>query len=291
MRGAGSRWSCSPSARLPPLHPAARRLRRLLPKSPPSTSSTPITGPADGSPAGGCLAAGGDLSRHRRPPPLVGPAARRLARRIDLTAGRLRPPSSVARPGGPACRSAPRLGGAPLRLRRSRFRPIPRAEARRRWASTPMAATALPGRPGPAREAPRPGAEVAELVGAELFTTGAIDPARMPDWINAAAAVLVTSDYEGFGMVASRRSPAGCRSSPPRSGSRLRSSTASRAPSAPDYKARRLEGRRHAASGVGRPQIERRRAGRMALLGADRGAHDRGLPRRSGRPRNRFVLQ
>ena len=32
--------------------------------------------------------------------------------------------------------------------------------------------------------------------------TGSIEPEQMPLWINAANAVLVTSDYEGFGMAA-----------------------------------------------------------------------------------------
>jgi glycosyltransferase involved in cell wall biosynthesis len=35
---------------------------------------------------------------------------------------------------------------------------------------------------------------------AELLTGGSIDPDLMPLWVNAANAVLVTSDYEGFGL-------------------------------------------------------------------------------------------
>ncbi|MFN8162773.1 MAG: glycosyltransferase [Solirubrobacterales bacterium] len=38
--------------------------------------------------------------------------------------------------------------------------------------------------------------------GAELLTGGSIEPERMPLWINAANAVIVTSDYEGFGLAA-----------------------------------------------------------------------------------------
>ena len=37
---------------------------------------------------------------------------------------------------------------------------------------------------------------------AELLTLGAVDPAQMPLWINAADAVLVTSERESFGLVA-----------------------------------------------------------------------------------------
>jgi glycosyltransferase involved in cell wall biosynthesis len=43
---------------------------------------------------------------------------------------------------------------------------------------------------------------VAAACGAELLTGGSIEPERMPLWLNAANAVLVTSDYEGFGMAA-----------------------------------------------------------------------------------------
>ena len=42
--------------------------------------------------------------------------------------------------------------------------------------------------------------ELAVAAGAG-FLTGLIDPEQMPLWINAANAVLVTSDHEGFGMV------------------------------------------------------------------------------------------
>jgi glycosyltransferase involved in cell wall biosynthesis len=43
---------------------------------------------------------------------------------------------------------------------------------------------------------------VAAACGADLITGGSIEPEQMPLWINAANAVLVTSDYEGFGMAA-----------------------------------------------------------------------------------------
>jgi len=45
-------------------------------------------------------------------------------------------------------------------------------------------------------------AALAREAGAELLTGGGIEPDRMPFWINSANAVLVTSDYEGFGLVA-----------------------------------------------------------------------------------------
>jgi teichuronic acid biosynthesis glycosyltransferase TuaC len=45
-------------------------------------------------------------------------------------------------------------------------------------------------------------AELAAACEVELLTGGSIDPDRMPLWLNAANAVLVTSDYEGFGLAA-----------------------------------------------------------------------------------------
>ncbi len=37
-------------------------------------------------------------------------------------------------------------------------------------------------------------------MGVELLTLGAVDPPRVPLWINAANAVLVPSEHEGFGL-------------------------------------------------------------------------------------------
>jgi teichuronic acid biosynthesis glycosyltransferase TuaC len=45
-------------------------------------------------------------------------------------------------------------------------------------------------------------ARVAELTGSQLLITREVRPERMPLWINASAAVLVTSQSEGFGMAA-----------------------------------------------------------------------------------------
>jgi len=42
--------------------------------------------------------------------------------------------------------------------------------------------------------------EVAERAGLELLTGGGIEPDEMPVWMNAAHAVLITSEYEGFGL-------------------------------------------------------------------------------------------
>ena len=82
-----------------------------------------------------------------------------------------------------------------------RFRPLPRAEARRQLGLDPDGRYLLfPANPERAEKRADRAAEVAAASGAELLTGGAIDPERMPLWVNAANAVLVTSDYEGFGL-------------------------------------------------------------------------------------------
>jgi glycosyltransferase involved in cell wall biosynthesis len=85
----------------------------------------------------------------------------------------------------------------------SRFRPLPRTEARRRLGLDPFGRYLLfPA--DPARRVKRHdrALEVARRAGAELLVTSEVDPGRMPDYVNAAAAVLVTSDNEGFGLAA-----------------------------------------------------------------------------------------
>jgi hypothetical protein len=82
-----------------------------------------------------------------------------------------------------------------------RFRPTPREEARRALGLDPGGRYLLfPADPARPEKRHDRAAELAAACDAELLTGGAIDPDRMPLWINAANAVLVTSDYEGFGL-------------------------------------------------------------------------------------------
>lgn len=133
--------------------------------------------------------------------PLVGHLSRRLARRADLVAAVSR--ALFAPEDGRA--GLPPVPGAavlPCGPDVERFRPLPRAEARRSLGLDPGGRYLLfPANPGrPEKRADR-AAELAALAGAELLTGGAIDPDEMPLWFNAANAVLVTSEYEGFGLV------------------------------------------------------------------------------------------
>jgi teichuronic acid biosynthesis glycosyltransferase TuaC len=133
--------------------------------------------------------------------PVVGPLSRRLAWRADLVAAvssRLFGPEG-GRPGLPP---VPGSAVLPCGADLDRFRPLPRADARRELGLDPDGRYLLfPASPDrPEKRADR-AAEVAAASGAELLTGGSIEPDRMPLWINAANAVLVTSDYEGFGLV------------------------------------------------------------------------------------------
>jgi glycosyltransferase involved in cell wall biosynthesis len=138
---------------------------------------------------------GTDVRHH-----LVGPLSRRLAWRIDLVAGVSRAlfEAENGRPGLPA---VPGSAVLPCGPDLARFEPLPRAEARRALGLAPegryLFFPANPARPEKRHDR---AAALAAACGAELLTGGSIEPERMPLWINAANAVLVTSDYEGFGM-------------------------------------------------------------------------------------------
>lgn len=133
--------------------------------------------------------------------PIVGRMSRRLTRSIDLCAvvSAALFVEEDGRPGLPLPHGSAVLPCGPDL---SRFGPLPRAEARRELGLDPdgryLLFPASPARPEKRADRAR---ELAEACGAELLSGGAIEPDRMRLWINAANAVLVTSDYEGFGMV------------------------------------------------------------------------------------------
>jgi teichuronic acid biosynthesis glycosyltransferase TuaC len=182
--------------------PATRRLRGLLRRQ-----SFDVIHAHYGLPGWCALAAGarpllvsfhGTDVRH----PIVGALSHRLAWRADLvaTVSRALYESENDRPGLPAVPGAAVLPCGPDL---SRFEPIPRPEARRALGLDPdhpyLFFAANPARPEKRHDR---AAELAAALGAELLSGGSIEPEQMPLWLNAANAVLVTSDYEGFGMVA-----------------------------------------------------------------------------------------
>jgi glycosyltransferase involved in cell wall biosynthesis len=138
--------------------------------------------------------------RHR----IVGPLSRRLIGRVDLVAGASRAlfDEEAGRPGLPR-HPAGGLAVLPMGADLDRFGPTPREEARARLGLDPggryLLFPASRNRPEKRHDL---AAEVAGRAGAELLSLGTVEAERMPDWVNAASAVLVTSEYEGFGLAA-----------------------------------------------------------------------------------------
>lgn len=135
--------------------------------------------------------------RHRA----VGPLSRLLARRVDLAAGVSRSlfAPAAGRPGLPRSGNAAVLPCGPAL---DRFGPMPRAEARRELGLDPDGRYLLfPANPARPEKRHDLAVLLARECGAELLTGGGIEPERMHLWLNAAGAVVVTSDYEGFGLV------------------------------------------------------------------------------------------
>ena len=99
----------------------------------------------------------------------------------------------------PGAGSTRRVAVLPVGIALDRFRPIPRAEARRRLGLDPDGPYLLfphdPARPLKRFDRAR---EAAGDV--PLLTLGAVAPDEVPYWINAANAVLVPSQDEGFGL-------------------------------------------------------------------------------------------
>ncbi len=133
--------------------------------------------------------------------PVVGRMSRRLAHRVDLVAAVSRAlfGPEAGRPGLP---HLPGSAVLPCGPDLSRFRPLPRGEARRALGLDPAGRYLLfPANPARREKRADRAMELADAAGAELLSGGSIEPEEMPLWMNAANAVLVTSDYEGFGMV------------------------------------------------------------------------------------------
>jgi glycosyltransferase involved in cell wall biosynthesis len=132
--------------------------------------------------------------------PLVGPLSRRLAWRADLVAVVSRA-LFAAEDGRPGLPPIPGAAVLPCGADTERFRPLSKSEARRELGLEPDGRYLLfPANPGRAEKRADRAAEIAAASGGELLTGGSIEPEQMPLWINAANAVLVTSDYEGFGL-------------------------------------------------------------------------------------------
>jgi len=96
-------------------------------------------------------------------------------------------------------RARPRVAVLPCGVDLGRFRPLPRREARERLGLDPAGPYLLfPADPARAEKRFDRAREVAGDV--PLLTLGAVDPDEVPSWVNAANAVLVPSEREGFGL-------------------------------------------------------------------------------------------
>ncbi len=133
---------------------------------------------------------------------LVGPLSRRLAWRLDLVAAVSR---ALFEPedGRPGLPYVPGSAVLPCGPDLTRFEPIARAEARARLGLDPAGRYLFfPANPKRPEKRHDRAATVAARCEADLLSGGTIEPEEMPLWMNAADALLVTSEYEGFGMVA-----------------------------------------------------------------------------------------
>ena len=135
--------------------------------------------------------------------PVTGLLSRRLVGRLDLIAAASRALFSPegGRPALP--RRAGRSAVLPCGANLERFRPTSRAEARERLGLDPGGRYVL----FPAARSRRVkrydrAVEVARVLDAQLLSGDGVDSGQMPMWMNAANAVVVTSDNEGFGLVA-----------------------------------------------------------------------------------------
>jgi glycosyltransferase involved in cell wall biosynthesis len=87
----------------------------------------------------------------------------------------------------------------PVGIDLTRFRPIPRAEARARLGLDPAGPYVLFPH-DPSRPLKRHDRAVAAAGEARLLTLGGVPPDEVPYWVNAANAVLVPSAKEAFGL-------------------------------------------------------------------------------------------
>jgi glycosyltransferase involved in cell wall biosynthesis len=136
---------------------------------------------------------GTDLS-HR----VAGPLSRALAPLVDVTAPVSARLARAGLPGAGDTRPAPVL---PCGVNLDRFAARDRREARARLGLAGDGRYLLfPADPARPEKRHDRALELARAVGAELLTYGGLAPDEVPDAINAANAVVATSEREGFGL-------------------------------------------------------------------------------------------
>jgi teichuronic acid biosynthesis glycosyltransferase TuaC len=130
--------------------------------------------------------------------PVSGALSRAAARLVDLPA----PVSaSLAREALRGAGTTRRVAVLPVGVNLDRFTRADRRPARERLNLDPDGRYLLfPADPARPEKRHDRAAELARAANAELLTYGGMPPERVPDMVNAANAVLVTSEREGFGL-------------------------------------------------------------------------------------------
>ncbi len=101
----------------------------------------------------------------------------------------------------PTSRARRRAKVLPCGVDVDRFHPMPRAAARAELGLAPDSPLLLfPADPGRHSKRVDRAFALAEAAGVPLLTLGGVQPDRVPLWVNAASAVVVPSEREGFGM-------------------------------------------------------------------------------------------
>jgi teichuronic acid biosynthesis glycosyltransferase TuaC len=117
--------------------------------------------------------------------------------RMDLVAAASEELAALVRERRPGTEVAVLPAGVDL----ERFQPLDRAQARAQLGLDPGARLVLlpsdPSRPEKRADRAR---DAAQRAAAQLLTLGHVEPDEVPTWVNAADAVLVPSDREGFGL-------------------------------------------------------------------------------------------
>ena len=129
------------------------------------------------------------------------PRTRQATRAVLPTVGLLAAASEALVAELPGRRARARAKVLPCGVDTERFKMMPRARAREELNLEPGTPCLLfPADPARSEKRHDRAEALAAAVGARLFTLGGVDPERVPLYVNAASAVVVPSEREGFGL-------------------------------------------------------------------------------------------
>jgi glycosyltransferase involved in cell wall biosynthesis len=132
---------------------------------------------------------------------VIHPRTRQATRAVSPLIDLLAAVSSSLAQELPSARARARAQVLPCGVDLERFQPIPRTQARSELGLDPEAPYLLfAADPARAEKRHDRALALARETGVELLTLGAVSPELVPLWVNAANAVLVPSEREGFGL-------------------------------------------------------------------------------------------